>query len=95
MCGPDIKLAAFDGGASILQGLIMAFLNVKDKTLPSRLTLAAQNQESQESQDDYGSFDFDDPVLLAALDDHDVESQSRRERDQEVVAVSLARVFIF
>ena len=72
----------------------MTFLNVKDKPLPSRLTLAAQNQESQESQDDYGSFDFDDPALLAALDDHDVESQSRQERDQEVVTVSLVRELI-
>ena len=86
MCSPETRLATLDGCAQEVQALLMSFLDTKDKPLPSRLTLAGQSEESQEIQDDYGSFDYDDPALLAALGDND-ESNLRQERDREVVNV--------
>ncbi|KAJ3557733.1 hypothetical protein NM688_g1310 [Phlebia brevispora] len=72
--------------ADEVQRLIKTYLNVRDKPLPTRLTLASQleGQESQESQEDYGfSIDLDDAVLAAADDNN--EAQQRQKRDKEVI----------
>lgn len=71
-----------------IQKLVLSYLDVRAKPLPSRLTA---KQDGPESQEEYwpSAADFDDLEVMAALSD-DAESRERREREQDIVNVSIA-----
>lgn len=68
----DASLAEIPTTGLQVRQLIQSFLDARQSALPKPThitTTGVSTEDSQESQDDYGSFDFDidDPVFLAAL----------------------------
>jgi hypothetical protein len=83
-----------------IRKLVQAFIDARQTAMPApqrhRTIAPGRDQESQESQEDYGAFDLDmdDPELQAALGD-DVESslaKHNKAKDGQVWQVCLCQL---
>lgn len=88
ICTPEAKLTVSKTMTVEIQKLVLSYLDVRAKPLPSRLTA---KQDGPESQEEYwpSAADFDDLEVMAAFSD-DAESRERREKEQDIVNVSIA-----